>query len=61
MLNDIINSIILNNILLSLSKDLITLNVDFFISLIQKHVLKNDFVVIKKRFKMNKRVKMYKV
>ena len=51
----------LNNTFLSLSKDLIALNINLFISLIQKHVLKNDFVVIKKRFKMNKRVKMYKV
>ena len=51
----------LNNIFLSLSKNLIALNVDLFISLIQKHVLKNGFVVIKKRFKMNKKAKVYKV
>ena len=61
MLNDIINSIMLNNILLSSSKNLIAFNVDFFISLIQKHVLKNDFIIIKKRFKMNKRAKIYKI
>ena len=61
MLNDIINSIMLNDIFLSLSKDLIAFNVDFLILLIQEHALKNDFVVIKKRFKKDKRAKVYKV
>ena len=58
MLNNITNSIILNNILLSLSKNLTALNVDFLILLIQNHALKYDFVIIKKRFKMDKRAKM---
>ena len=61
MFNNITNSIMFNDILLSSSKDLIAFNVDFLLLLIQKYVLKNDFVVIKKRFKMNKRAKVYKV
>ena len=61
MLNDITNSIIFNDTLLSSSKNLIALNVDLFISLIQKHILKNGFIIIKKRFKMNKRAKVHKI
>ena len=61
MFNNITNSIMFNNTFLLSSKDLIAFNVNFLILLIQKHVLKNNFVVIKKRFKKDKKAKVYKV